>query len=238
MADGDNEKELARVKAEAKELKEKVSELEAELEKQQKIVDNAEKKFNEMAEETGDNRKAATAAMKDLLAVQKDYKKVVDDLRHAQEALAKKVDEVGPEGSGGNNQRKTLGEQIEEAENGLTTDEQAALAEATKDISDDELKEFRASGKDYLDFINQFRKEHSNADAGLPSWRKKPAQSKKSPGGDETELRKKMFALLKDAQKSADNVPDGPSGGGGPSRRQQAPERPAMKPATHIVGAR
>ena len=74
MADGDNQKELAQAQAKIVELEKKIETLTADMEKKSGIVDNAEKKFNEMANETGENRKAVTAAALELIELRKSEK--------------------------------------------------------------------------------------------------------------------------------------------------------------------
>jgi len=188
MADGDNQEALTQAKAKIKELEDKVAALEKELDKQKTIVDNAEKKFKEMAEETGSSRKAIADAAHELIELRKSETKAREDLEAASVLLAE-AKKQGPRG--GREQSPTHTEKTaDEIEADLTEAEQKKLDEAWKAAPDDLKKRIRADEATRKAFLMEAKEQVQRDEADdLTDWRKKPAQ-KATPGGVADEIKK------------------------------------------------
>ena len=224
MADGDNKKAdeaLAQAQAKIAELEKKVAELTKALETKTGIVDNAEAKFNEMAKETGDNRKAVTAAALELIELRKAEKEAQKNLAEASKALAELSKQGPPKDDG--NKHETVEQQIAKIEASLTDDDLKKLDEARMKVSDERRREIDKGGAAYLALLRGLRDVQAESVDALPPWRKKPAQQEKAkPDG----LAEEMKKLFRTESNRARNLPDG-SRGGSPRTRSDP------NPATH-----
>ena len=212
------EEELAKAKAKIDELTEKVKKLTEDLEKQVGIAENAEKKFKEMGEETGDNRKAVAEAAKELIALRASEKKAADDLAEANKLLVEATKQ-GPKLDDGNN-RKPTKEQVAEIESTLTEDDLKLLDKARESATEEERKKIDAGGDEYLALLKGLKEAKAEKDSDLPPWRKKPAQEPKS--SDEG-MAKRMKELFNTAKKGAGYTPPAPNTG---TSRETPPGRP------------
>jgi len=208
---GDLEDAQAKI-AELEEKQKKFDEVQAELEKQKGIVENAQALVKKQADETGENRRVSSDATKALVTALEEKRKAEEDFAKVSEELAEAKKQGPTEAKEESDEDKTA----DEIEAELTKDEQAKLDEVWKDApeeakqrikSDDDLrKKFLAKAKAAV---------VADIESDLSDWRKKPAQQSSKPGGgDELD---KLFNLRK---KSASYHPDGPrSGPARPARR-------------------
>lgn len=223
----------AELEAKVKELETIIAGLRTELEKKSSIVDNAEEAVHKMGEETGENRKALTAAARELVEARKAERQAAERLRTLEAELAEMKTKQGPAGNGGNNQpaREPTADEIEA---GLTEAEQKALDAAFEQAD----QTTRARIKTEPEFRKRFllmAKETAKAEASadLSTWRNKPApKSNGSPQGDDV-----LAKLFKVRKNSAERVPDGPHGGSPRQvvRRPQSEEQPRRANADNIL---
>lgn len=218
MADGNNQDEaLTQAKAKIEELTKRIAELTKALETQTGIADNAEKKFKEMSNETGENRKAIAEAGRELV----EARKVEREARTAVDTLSKELNELkvklgpkaGQEQSAVEDKRTA-----EEIQASMTDDEQKVADEAWKNADEATRKLVvgdDAKRKEFLLAAKEAARESGASD--LSDWRKKPAQgSGGKPRGDAEDSIKRLFDT---ARRRARNLPDGSQGG---STRQRA----------------
>jgi len=186
------------------EIESKLAEKDAEIVKKDGIVTAAETKFNEMAGETGENRKAATEAMRALLAVQKERDAEREAAKILRDELAEVKKLLGPLEAERENRNSQEAETAEEIEAGLSDAEQAMLDEAWKGADETTQKRIKADP----DFRKQFlvkAKAATNVAAAsdLSDWRNKPAGKSPAPSGDG------LDELFKIAKQRAEDYPDG-----------------------------
>jgi len=222
MGDADNKAEedkkaLAQAQAKVDELTKKVDELSADLEKQKGIVENAETKFNEMAKETGDNRKAVTGAALDVMSAHKEEKKAADDLRKIQEELAALKKVKGPEAKDESNQ-KGVEQTADEIEANLTDAERKHVEKVWGSLDDKQRRQYRDDEKTRKASLIEAKAAVADEPPDLSTPWKKPAQSSDVPDGTADAIRK----MFRGEQKRASNLPDG----GGSSRSRGGGERP------------
>ena len=227
----EEQKEFDEKNAKVTELTGKVDELVTELDKQKEIVTNAEKKVNEFGNETGENRKELTAALRDSVTSNKALRESEDNLRKLTEELAEAKKVAGPTPDG-NNQPDDKKKSNDEIEAGLTTDEAKRLDDAYENASEETKANIKSDAKTRRKFL-LIAKESVEEDqkADLSSWRNKPQPEEKSPSGDEDKLRE----LFKTAKKRANYVPRGPSGGT-PRAGQTERKAPAHRGAAWMAG--
>ena len=234
MADkGDNQDEaLAQAQAKIKELEGRIAELTKEMEKKSGIVDNAEKKFNEMAQETGDNRKAIAEAAKELVELRRSEKKAMEDLAKVRDELAE-ARKQGPQGDQGQSVGKEKEKTADEIEAELTDDEQKQLDDAWKQAPEELKARIKADPRIRKSFLLEAKKAAEEVAASdLTDWRNKPAQKKPAaPGGAADEIRK---LFKREKQSAGRRVPDGPTGGGG--RESGDRPQPASRQANVLIG--
>ena len=219
MTTGNNEheQELAQAKAKIVELEAKIVEMTATLDKQKGIVDNAEKKFQEMAGETGDNRTALIEASKELVEARKSERAAQDALSEAGKALAELGKTVGPTKP---KEQAEAPKTADEIEAGLTADEQAVLDEAYKNADESMRQRIKADPETRKAFLEQAKKVSSdNRATDLTDWRNKPAPVTPVTGEDITKL-------FKTNKRGAEQTPPG----GRPAPGNPAPERPRVVP--------
>lgn len=224
----------------AEQLQARVTELEAELEKQRGIVANAEKKFNDWSNERGDERKSVAEiakALKDAVTELRENEKknqtILAELADAKQklAVAEAAKSVPPGLPGGGEKPKTVDEQIAEIALTLTEDETGILDKALEAATPEEQDLIRQGGVGYLKFLQAFIRNARKPEAVLPPWRKKPAsdKGKKAEASD-------LDRLFRQAKKSAEQYPDGHNGGT-PRVRRQAVDRPPVTAADPRVRA-
>ena len=214
MSDGNNnaDEALAQAKAKIEELDAKVEQLTGDVEKKQTIVDNAEKKFNEMAKETGDNRKAVAAAAQEIIDARRAEKEAQDRLRKLAEELAEAKKISGPSGGKEQSGVPGAGKGADEIEAGLTADEQAQLDEAWKAAPQELREKIKQDDSVRMQFLLSAKEAAADAAAAdLSDWRKKPAQQSKVSQGSATE--EAVKALFRKESKRARNLPDGSNNG-------------------------
>jgi len=200
----------------------KFDEVQAELEKQKGIVENAQALVKKQADETGDNRKAAVEASKALVTALEAKSKVEDNFAKVSAELAE-AKKQGPKGT--KEQSDDKDKTLDEIEAALTKDEAAKLDEAYKSASEELKQSIKSDDAIRRAFLSKAKAAvAADVEADLSDWRKKPAQKSSTPGGgDELD---KLFNLKK---KSASYHPDGPrSGPARPARRAES--NPPPKP--------
>jgi len=200
--------ELAAATTKITEVESKLAAKDAEIVKKDGIVQAAETKFNEMAGETGENRKAATEAMRALLAVQKERDAEREAAKILRDELAEMKKVLGPLEADRANRKSQESETAEEIEAGLSDAEQATLDEAWKGADEATQKRIKADS----DFRKQFLVKakaatHVAAESDLSDWRNKPADKSPSPSGEG------LDELFKTAKQRAEAYPDGSRAG-------------------------
>ena len=193
-------------------LKQQVEEQKAEASKQKTIAENAESKFKEWADERGKERKAVGEVADGLAEETKRRHEAEDALKSAMakieevEAKIKELTKVtGPTDDGGT-KPKPVDEQIQAIQATLTDDELAILDKALEAVEPDKQEAIKSGGDDYLKFLNAFVKNVRTPESAPPPWRKKPAHEKKVEASD-------LDKLFRQVKTSAEQHPDGPSGG-------------------------
>jgi len=213
-----DEEKLAQQEKEIAELKTKIAELTADLEKKQGIVDNAEAKFNEMSKESGDNRKGIAEAAQAMLVAQKER----DEAKVASETLDAELKKLKPaDPPEDRKNRKTEDKTVEEIQENLSESENKALDEALANETD---KKLLASIRDDMGVRKAFLLEvietvKSDADSDLLNWRKKPGQD---PAAKDEDLSKQLKSMFNKQKKRTTHIPPGPIGGS--SREGGAPK--------------
>ena len=212
MADGDNQDKdkLAQAQAKIVELEKKIETLTADLEKKSKIVDNAEAKFNEMANETGENRKAVTAAALELIELRKSEKEAQKNLTEANKLLAE-AKKLGPKAEDGNKQEdQKPPKTADEIEAGLSEAERKFVEECWKGLNEAQRTAYMTDEKVRKAALLEAKATVANEPPDLASPWKKPVQKQQaSPGGDAEEIKK----LFRKESNTARKLPDGSSGG-------------------------
>jgi len=201
------EEQVAELKRQIAEAETKLQDAVAESEKQKGVALNAEAKFKEHANETGENRKLAVDAAKAMVQAKEAETAANEKLAVAQGELTALREKQGSQEQDGNNHGK--GKTAQEIADSLTVDEQKILDEKWNLATEPERLVIKGSAEVYKSFLLRAKKEaHDAAAADLSSWRNKPAQdSGKTPvDGDVLD---KLFKRKKD---SAGFVPDGPGG--------------------------
>jgi len=230
MADpGNNNEDVAQMKAKIKELTDKVSELSKELEKQQTIVDNAEKKFNEMSAETGASRKAVAEAAQEVLAARNAEKKSQEDLRKLASELAEAKKMLGPGGEDGSNRGGTA-RTADEIEESLTDEERKYVEGIWKTLSPDQRAAYMSDDAVRKACLVEAKAAAIAGEPDLSSPWKKPAQQRSSSGDGDAESIRKLFRR---ENKRASNLPDG--GGGSPRAGRVQAERPLAARTTNAL---
>ena len=202
------EADLAEAKAKIVEMETKIAGFVEELEKKEKTVSHAESKFNEMAQETGDNRKAVAAAATDALEAVKAEKEASKMLREAQDALAEMKSTLGPKEEDKKNRESQKAKTAEEIEAGLSDAENATLDEAWKVAAE----ATKARVKTDPDFKKKFLLKAQTAtrvavESDLSDWRSSPA-GKPSESRDDG-----LDELFKLKKQRAESYPDGHTSG-------------------------
>ena len=213
---------MAEKDAKIEELTKSLTDQKAELEKANGRVENAEKKFNEMGEETGDNRKAVAEAAKEVMRLQRERDEAKENFSKAKDDLAKANETKGPPKEDRKTQ-KTEEEQITEIVATLSEEDLKALDAARKGATDEQRKSIDAGGAGYLELLQGLKEVQSAEVDALPPWRKTPAQ-KPAPSGDEAKA--KIRELFKRENKRRSNLPDGPSSTSRSDFVHQRPMRP------------
>jgi len=215
---------MAEKDAKIEELTKSLTDQKAELEKKQGIVDNAETKFNEMSQESGDNRKGIAEASRAMLAAQAERDEAKENFSKASNELAEVKKTKGPKAEEEQSDKGLEKKTPEEIEASLTEDEGKVLDEAFKNASDELKAQIKADPKVRKDFLLEAKEAAKAADeSDLSSWRKKPAQ-KPAPSGDEAKA--KIRELFKRENKRRSNLPDGPSSTSRSDFVHQRPMRP------------
>jgi len=223
----EEQKAFDEAQAKIKELTEAVESAKAELEKQKEIVVNAEKKFNDMAGETGDNRKAATEAAKAVISASAAERKAREDLEKLSQEVAELKKISGPKGEG-EQADKDKAKTADEIQAGLTKEEQEKLDKLIEVMSPEELTRLDTDTKERKRLLLMV-KEKAKSDPDPAAWRKKPTQQEAQSKGEDW-----MKELFNRTKKSVGYQPDGPSGGtpNGGIKRLRGEE--GRKPATWI----
>jgi len=228
MADGDNNQEkIAQMQAQLDELKSKLEAAEVARQKAEGIAENAEAKFNDMAEETGASRKAVAEAARDSIERRKLAEQAIkdrDEFRNKVAEMERRLSELDVSGQfgGGGNNRKTLNEEVDELVAALT-DEEQKLVDAAIEAADDKVRAAIEKGDGYnavyRDILKEAKAQVSPVQSGLPHKRKKPAQvTTPNNGGVSQDEIKKLF---KKEQERARNLPNAPGTGAGREREVQ-----------------
>ena len=221
----DEEKaKVAELEAKIEELTKSLTDQKAELEKANGRVENAEKKFNEMGEETGDNRKAVAEAAKEVMRLQRERDEAKENFSKASNELAEVKKTKGPKAEEEQSDKGLEKKTPEEIEASLTDDEGKVLDEAFKNASDELKAQIKADPKVRKDFLLEAKEAAKAADeSDLSSWRKKPAQ-KPSPSSDDAKA--KIRELFNRENKRGSNLPNGPSSTSRSDFVHQRPMRP------------
>jgi len=218
---------LALAEAKIKELEDALAAMRVELEKQKGIVTNAESKFSEMGEETGENRKAIAEAARGLVKANADAAKTQDSLRELNdqltEARKKGPEQKPPEES--EDEKKTP----DEIQSTFSDAEKSKLAEVLKGADNDMLDTLDNDETERKRLLLRVKTEvKTNPDRS--AWRKKPEE--KSPSGDEDRLDK----LFKTKIRSERFTPAGPGGGTPRERNKPGPGAKSGKDADWMGG--
>jgi DNA repair exonuclease SbcCD ATPase subunit len=210
---GSNTEEGARIDELTKKLEkaaDTIEALEATLEKQKGIVENAEKKFNDWSNEVGELRKR-------------------EEAREARESeLLKQIEQLkasGPSPEGG----KSDAAELADLEKELTPEEEKLLDEAFKQAPEEMQKAISGNVKQRISFI---KKAKSTSEPAL-GWRSNP---KPAPQKQE-KFSESLDALFDAVLKRKRHIPDGSTGGGGRAPSGNEPEKRNRGPvAAGVLG--
>lgn len=229
MADGNNQDDLREAQKKIDELTAKAEKLEQDLAKKQSIVDNAEQKFNDMSNETGENRKALAEAARELTAARKAERETQELVRNLQKELDELRKKIGSKAEEGNNRNEASADDIEAS---LTEAERKFVESKWKELTEDQREAYLKDDEVRKAALMEAKATVAKAAPDLSSPWKKPAQKTPSGEGVKDEIRK----MFQSEAKRARNLPDGSHGGSPRSGSGNQPVSRARREVSGVLG--